>query len=34
MREFAEQTDIAFFIDPPYTAAGKMAGTRLYTHNH
>lgn len=33
MREFAEQTDIAFFIDPPYTAAGKMAGTRLYTHN-
>lgn len=21
-----------FFIDPPYTAAGKKAGTRLYTH--
>lgn len=23
----------AFFIDPPYTAAGKRAGRRLYTHN-
>ena len=23
----------AFFIDPPYTAAGKRAGTRLYTYN-
>lgn len=23
----------AFFIDPPYTAAGKKAGARLYTHN-
>ena len=22
-----------FFIDPPYTAAGKRAGRRLYTHN-
>ncbi|PQV62965.1 DNA adenine methylase [Abditibacterium utsteinense] len=22
-----------FFIDPPYTAAGKRAGARLYTHN-
>ena len=22
-----------FFIDPPYTAAGKKAGSRLYTHN-
>jgi DNA adenine methylase len=21
-----------FFIDPPYTAAGKKAGSRLYTH--
>lgn len=29
----AERTDIVFFIDPPYTAAGKKAGTRLYTHN-
>jgi DNA adenine methylase len=23
----------AFFIDPPYTAGGKKAGTRLYVHN-
>ena len=23
----------AFFIDPPYTAAGKRAGRRLYTYN-
>ncbi len=23
----------AFFIDPPYTAAGKQAGRRLYTYN-
>ena len=23
----------AFFIDPPYTAAGKRAGKRLYTYN-
>ena len=22
-----------FFIDPPYTAGGKRAGSRLYTHN-
>ncbi|MGH9846075.1 MAG: DNA adenine methylase, partial [Blastocatellia bacterium] len=22
-----------FFIDPPYTAAGKKAGKRLYAHN-
>jgi DNA adenine methylase len=21
-----------FFIDPPYTAGGKSAGSRLYTH--
>lgn len=24
---------VFFFIDPPYTAAGKKAGKRLYTHN-
>lgn len=28
----AERSDAAFFIDPPYTAAGKRAGSRLYTH--
>lgn len=26
------RTDVAYFIDPPYSAAGKKAGTRLYTH--
>ena len=26
------RSDTAYFIDPPYTAAGKKAGTRLYTH--
>lgn len=26
------QTDCIFFIDPPYTASGKRAGSRLYTH--
>ena len=24
---------VAFFIDPPYTAGGKRAGSRLYTHS-
>ncbi len=24
--------DTVYFIDPPYTASGKKAGTRLYTH--
>jgi len=33
IREYIEQPDVVFFIDPPYTAAGKKAGTRLYTHN-
>ena len=33
VREFAESETAAFFIDPPYTAAGKKAGRRLYTHN-
>jgi DNA adenine methylase len=29
----AERTDAVFFIDPPYTAAGKKAGRRLYAHS-
>lgn len=33
IHEHAEQPDTVFFIDPPYTAAGKKAGTRLYTYN-
>ena len=26
-------SSVAVFVDPPYTAAGKQAGRRLYTHN-
>jgi DNA adenine methylase len=33
IREYSNVEDAVFFIDPPYTAAGKKAGTRLYTHN-
>ena len=33
LREQAERDDAAFFIDPPYTVAGKRAGSRLYTHH-
>lgn len=31
--EHARNKRAAFFIDPPYTAAGKRAGNRLYTHH-
>ena len=30
--KYAKRRNAAFFIDPPYTAAGKRAGTRLYAH--
>jgi DNA adenine methylase len=30
---FAQDANAYFFIDPPYTAGGKKAGNRLYTHN-
>ncbi len=30
--ENSHRHDVAFFIDPPYTAGGKSAGSRLYTH--
>lgn len=33
LRENAHRPDVVFFIDPPYTAAGKKAGKRLYAHN-
>lgn len=33
IKKFAKQKQAAFFIDPPYTAAGKHAGRRLYTHH-
>lgn len=31
--QFARDPNVFFFIDPPYTAGGKKAGKRLYTHN-
>jgi DNA adenine methylase len=31
IRQNSYRQDIAFFIDPPYTAAGKKPGRRLYT---
>ena len=27
------RSDVAFFIDPPYTVGGKRAGSRLYSHS-
>jgi len=33
LRENQKSRDAVFFIDPPYTAAGKKAGKRLYAHN-
>jgi DNA adenine methylase len=30
MLETAGRSDVAYFIDPPYTAPGKRAGSRLY----
>jgi DNA adenine methylase len=33
VRRFADAPNAFFFIDPPYTAGGKKAGSRLYTHN-
>lgn len=32
LRQHAWREDCVFFIDPPYTAAGKRAGSRLYAH--
>ena len=34
IRQFSEQNEVVFFIDPPYTAGGKKAGKRLYRHNN
>jgi DNA adenine methylase len=33
IRQNAQQCNAVYFIDPPYTAAGKRAGRRLYTHS-
>jgi DNA adenine methylase len=30
---YAQHATAAFFVDPPYTAGGKSAGSRLYLHN-
>ncbi len=32
IRDYAHRPDVVFFVDPPYTAGGKRAGKRLYTH--
>ncbi len=32
MRDAIDRKDAVLFIDPPYTAGGKRAGNRLYTH--
>lgn len=33
LAEFSQREDVAYFIDPPYTAPGKRAGRRLYAFN-
>ena len=33
MAQNSHRPDAVYFIDPPYTAAGKKAGSRLYTHS-
>jgi DNA adenine methylase len=33
LKKHREDEAAAFFVDPPYTASGKSAGSRLYTHS-
>jgi DNA adenine methylase len=33
LAHFTKSRDAVFFIDPPYTAGGKSAGSRLYEHS-
>jgi DNA adenine methylase len=33
MKQNVNRRDAVFFIDPPYTAGGKSAGSRLYLHS-
>ena len=33
LQEHRDNPHAVFFLDPPYTAAGKKAGSRLYTHS-
>lgn len=32
LEQYKNDAEVVFFIDPPYTAGGKKAGSRLYTH--
>lgn len=32
IRQYAQQPDAVFFVDPPYTASRKKPGSRLYVH--
>ena len=32
LERYTDDEEVVFFIDPPYTAGGKKAGSRLYTH--
>lgn len=33
IKRYVDDKDAFFFVDPPYTAGGKKAGSRLYTHS-
>ncbi|MCB0308850.1 MAG: DNA adenine methylase [Bdellovibrionales bacterium] len=33
IEEFLDDKQTVYFVDPPYTAAGKRAGRRLYSHH-
>lgn len=33
LERYRDDPNVVFFIDPPYTAGGKKAGSRLYTHS-
>ncbi|MGH7961187.1 MAG: DNA adenine methylase, partial [Candidatus Binatia bacterium] len=33
LARYADDSNAAFFIDPPYTVAGKRAGSRLYKYS-
>jgi DNA adenine methylase len=33
LRQNSRRADVVFFIDPPYSAGGKCAGERLYSHH-
>ncbi len=33
MQRYLDDREAVFFLDPPYTVAGKRAGRRLYTHH-